>query len=344
MPDYRRKRDRANEDHTLKTRASMLLILTVVAGCVPFGRAGTEGAIGRDVAAAASGKCLATVNRLTHGRLDDEFRYAYVDVSKERLVVGLTGRMHGHITYAPANERGTVLAACRFLRNRALDVVSVTEGGSFKELLPGAEYRIETAADAPVVLEDMEYRRVGEGFELIGRQPRAETIRKLDNEFAREFAESQIRGLARLQELDGRAVVDLCLDEYRRASGGIDPKIDLAHLEMWRDGMSEVRFKASLGLTGWIDEARLPGGLPEYKPRVFIEEDGSETLEALPFLICRATGDPPKIALLVDGTRYLVGDGWSRRRPDYLISVDYRKQGDRFLFEKLSPPAVAGGG
>ena len=267
MPDYRRKRDRANEDHTLKTRASMLLILTVVAGCVPFGRAGTEGAIGRDVAAAASGKCLATVNRLTHGRLDDEFRYAYVDVSKERLVVGLTGRMHGHITYAPANERGTVLAACRFLRNRALDVVSVTEGGSFKELLPGAEYRIETAADAPVVLEDMEYRRVGEGFELIGRQPRAETIRKLDNEFAREFAESQIRGLARLQELDGRAVVDLCLDEYRRASGGIDPKIDLAHLEMWRDGMSEVRFKASLGLTGWIDEARLPGGLPEYKPR-----------------------------------------------------------------------------
>ena len=77
---------------------------------------------------------------------------------------------------------------------------------------------------------------------------------------------------------------------------------------------------------------------------MFIEEDGSETLEALPFLICRATGDPPKIALLVDGTRYLVGDGWSRRRPDYLISVDYRKQGDRFLFAKLSPPAVAGGG
>ena len=335
MPDYRRKRDRANEDHTLKTRASMLLILTVVAGCVPFGRAGTEGAIGQDVAAAAIGKCLETVNRLTHGRLDDEFRYAYVDVSKERLVVGLTGRMHGHITYAPANERGTVLAACRLLRNRALEVVSVSEGGSFEELLPGAEYVIETAADAPVVLEDMEYRRVGEGFELIGRQPRAETVRKLDNEFAREFAERQIRGLARLHELDGRAVVDLCLDKYRRLSGGIDSRINLAVLRMWPDGMSEVRFKATFRVRGWIDEARVAGGLPTYE-MVFVEDDGSETWEPLPFLICRATGDPPEIVLLVDGTRHLVGDAWSRRHLDYLISVDYRKQGDRFLFDKLS--------
>ena len=344
MPDYRQKWDGANEDHTVKTRASMLFILTVVAGCVPLGRPDTDDAVSRDVAEAAIGKCLQTVNQHKDGRLDGEIDHAYVEVSREELVVALTRGKHDYISYPWRSDDYRSVAVCTVLRNPALDVVSVTEGGSFKELLPGAEYRIETAADAPVVLEDMGYRRVEEGFELFGRQPRAETVRKLDNEFAREFAEDQIRGLARLQELDGRAVVDLCLDEYRRASGGIDPKIDLAHLEMWRDGMSEVRFKASLGLRVSIDEARVEGGLPEYLPIVIFEDDGSETWKPMPFVICRATGDPPKIVLLVDGTRYFVGDGWSRRYPDYLISVDYRKQGDRFLFEKLSTPAVVSGG
>ena len=312
----------------------MLLALTVVAGCASLGRTGTEGAIVQDVAAAAGGKCLATVNHLTHGRLDEKLAYAYIDVSKERLVVGLSSSKLGHITYAPANERGTVIASCRLLRNRGLDIVSVREGGTFKQLLPVAENVVETFANAPVVLEDMEFRRVGERFELIGRQPRAETIRKLDNEFAREYAEQQIRGLARLQELDGRAVVDHCLDQYRMLSGVIDPTINFATLQMWADGMSEVRFKATLRVRGWIREAQNAGELPEYE-MVFVEDDGSETWEPLPFVICRTKGSPPEILLLVDGTRYLVGNTWSRRYPDYLISVDYRKRGDHFLFEKL---------
>ncbi len=284
---------------------------------------------------AVIGKCLETVNQLTDGSLDSEIDHAYVEVSREELVVALTRGKHDYITYPWRSNGYRSVAVCTVVRDSALDVVSVTEGGSRKQLLPGAEYVIETAAEIPVVLEDMGYRRVEEGFELFGRQPHTETVRKLDNAKAREFTEDQIRGLARLQELDGRAVVDLCLDEYRRHSGEIDARIDLAHLEIWRDGMSEVRFKASLGLTGWIEQARLPGGLPEYKPRVFIEEDGSEIWEALPFVICRAMGTPPEIKLLVDGTRYLIGDHWSRRYPDHLISVNYRKQGDRFLFEDL---------
>ena len=259
MPDYRQRRDGANEDDTVKIRVYMLLSLTVVAGCVPFGRTGADSAVSRDVAEAAIGKCLETVNQLTDGSLDGEMDHAYVEVSREELVVALAWGKDGYLSY-PRSDDYRPVAVCTVLRNRALEVVSVSEGGSFEELLPGAEYVVETATDAPVVLEDMGYRRVGDGFELIRRQPHAELVRQLDNEFAREFAERQIRGLARLHELDGRAVVDLCLDEYRRLSGGIDPRINFAQLAMWPDGMSEVRFKATFRVRGWIDEARVAGG------------------------------------------------------------------------------------
>ncbi|MCY3821373.1 MAG: hypothetical protein OXH52_18800 [Gammaproteobacteria bacterium] len=305
-----------------------------------MGRTGADDAVSRDLAEAVIGKCLETVNQLTNGSLDAEIDHAYVEVSRRKLVVALTRGKHDYISFPWRSDDYRSVAVCTVLRNPALDVVSVTESESRKQLLSGVEDMIKTAAEAPVVLEDMGYFRAEEGFELFGRQPRTETVRKSDNAYARDFTEDQIRGLVRLQELDGRAVVDLCLDEYRRLSGGIDGRIDLAHLEMWRDGVSEVRFKASLGLTGWIEEPRLPGGLPEYKPRVFIEEDGRETWEALPFLICRAEGSPPEIVILVDGTRYLIGEAWSRRYPDHLISVDYRKQGDRFLFEKLRVPGI----
>ncbi len=324
----------------MKTMA-MVSCLAIMAGCGPLAGTGTDDDVSRAVAGAAIGKCLEMVNHLTDGSLDGEIDHAYLEVSRERLVVALTRGKEGFMSYPRSHDYQT-LASCKVLRNRALDVVSVYKGWPPKQLLPGAEYVIETVADAPVVMEHMEYRRAVEGFELIVRQSHAEMIRKLDNQFAREFVEEKIRGLARLRELGGRAVVDLCLGEYRRLAGRMDPRIDLAHLEVWPDGMSEVRFKASLGLTGWINEARVPGGLPKYQPRVFIEDDGSETWEALPFMICRATGDPPEITLLVDGTRYFVGHIWSRRNPDYLIAADYRRHGDRFLFEKLRTPSGTG--
>ena len=322
----------------MKTVA-MAFCLAIIAGCVPLEGARTDVTVSRTVAEAAIKKCLYTVNQLTDSGFDSEIDHAYVEVSRERLVIALTQGKDGFMSYSRSRDYRN-LSSCQVVRNHNLDIVSVREGGTFEQLLPDAEYVIETVSDAPVVLEHMEYRRTVEGFELITRQSHAELVRTLDNHLAREFAEQQIRGLARLQELDGRAVVDLCLDQYRKLSGGIDPTINLATLEMWPDGVSEVRFKATLRVRGWILEAQTAGGLPEYE-MVFVEDDGSETWEPLPFVICRTKGSPPEIVLLVDGTRYLVGDAWLRRYPDYLLSVDYRKRGDRFLFEKLDAPRRA---